>query len=206
MHWEMKLFDPFFFLSLFSIVFFFFFNDTATTEIYTLSLHDALRDLAGAFLGQVRGAHHDAEPLVRRGAPPDGCAALGGGERRVDVADAADRDGPDHRSVVGRGDVLGLAGADGRLPLTADQHAVGVHACPFLGISRLLGARSCRRWAGWRRRRRGWVCGDLGNRQELWYSSRYAPKSTSRNRVVNALKPSKTLQGAAMGRHTYRIR
>src|SRR2546430_12612238 len=26
----------------FSIVFFFFFNDTATTEIYTLSLHDAL--------------------------------------------------------------------------------------------------------------------------------------------------------------------
>src|SRR5688572_31647136 len=27
---------------LFSLVFFFFFNDTATTEIYTLSLHDAL--------------------------------------------------------------------------------------------------------------------------------------------------------------------
>src|SRR6266699_2228557 len=30
-------------LSLFLLVFFFFFNDTATTEIYTLSLHDALR-------------------------------------------------------------------------------------------------------------------------------------------------------------------
>src|SRR5215207_11698563 len=30
---------PFF---LFSVSFFFFFNDTATTEIYTLSLHDAL--------------------------------------------------------------------------------------------------------------------------------------------------------------------
>ena len=28
-------------------VFFFFFNDTATTEIYTLSLHDALPILAG---------------------------------------------------------------------------------------------------------------------------------------------------------------
>src|SRR2546426_1704871 len=28
--------------------FFFFFNDTATTEIYTLSLHDALPILAGA--------------------------------------------------------------------------------------------------------------------------------------------------------------
>src|SRR2546429_5349444 len=27
---------------IFSIIFFFFFNDTATTEIYTLSLHDAL--------------------------------------------------------------------------------------------------------------------------------------------------------------------
>src|SRR3989449_3943121 len=29
-------------MSVFLIIFFFFFNDTATTEIYTLSLHDAL--------------------------------------------------------------------------------------------------------------------------------------------------------------------
>src|SRR5689334_23488426 len=29
-------------MSLFSLLFYFFFNDTATTEIYTLSLHDAL--------------------------------------------------------------------------------------------------------------------------------------------------------------------
>src|SRR5438874_8882111 len=29
-------------------LFFFFFNDTATTEIYTLSLHDALRSTASA--------------------------------------------------------------------------------------------------------------------------------------------------------------
>src|SRR5436190_9839880 len=29
-------------MSSFSVFFFFFFNDTATTEIYTLSLHDAL--------------------------------------------------------------------------------------------------------------------------------------------------------------------
>src|SRR5688572_33097620 len=39
-----------------SFVIFFFFNDTATTEIYTLSLHDALpilRGLAGAQPGQV---------------------------------------------------------------------------------------------------------------------------------------------------------
>src|SRR2546426_9215606 len=32
----------------FSISFFFFFNDTATTEIYTLSLHDALPISSGA--------------------------------------------------------------------------------------------------------------------------------------------------------------
>src|SRR5207249_11475866 len=40
-----SLFDLYLFFSLvlvFSVFFFFFFNDTATTEIYTLSLHDAL--------------------------------------------------------------------------------------------------------------------------------------------------------------------
>src|SRR5436309_15263401 len=42
------MYDPFFFLCFstscfsFPYSFFFFFNDTATTEIYTLSLHDAL--------------------------------------------------------------------------------------------------------------------------------------------------------------------
>src|SRR2546427_8844488 len=33
---------------------FFFFNDTATTEIYTLSLHDALPIWGGAALGRAR--------------------------------------------------------------------------------------------------------------------------------------------------------
>src|SRR3712207_9284050 len=33
------------------VVFFFFFNDTATTEIYTLSLHDALPIFVGHHLG-----------------------------------------------------------------------------------------------------------------------------------------------------------
>src|SRR5258708_38654423 len=50
MYFNQRLHPPYFFLSLlfyFIIVFlrfltFFFFNDTATTEIYTLSLHDAL--------------------------------------------------------------------------------------------------------------------------------------------------------------------
>src|SRR3712207_7181425 len=37
----------------------FFFNDTATTEIYTLSLHDAL---------PICGAHRDARRARRRGA------------------------------------------------------------------------------------------------------------------------------------------
>src|SRR5688572_32714721 len=36
---------------------FFFFNDTATTEIYTLSLHDALPILGEQFIEGDRGAH-----------------------------------------------------------------------------------------------------------------------------------------------------
>src|SRR3712207_8162353 len=47
---------------MFSPLFIFFFNDTATTEIYTLSLHDALPILQGArdLPGGVpqRGGHH----------------------------------------------------------------------------------------------------------------------------------------------------
>src|SRR5256885_9726939 len=37
-----------------TICFFFFFNDTATTEIYTLSLHDALPICAGRARGPLR--------------------------------------------------------------------------------------------------------------------------------------------------------
>src|SRR2546425_12630773 len=39
--------------------FFFFFNDTATTEIYTLSLHDAL-PISHSAVGQCVGDRHDA--------------------------------------------------------------------------------------------------------------------------------------------------
>src|SRR5256885_6792542 len=53
--------------------FFFFFNDTATTEIYTLSLHDALPILrhsqqrAESFLFQLRRSQHgDREPMLGR--------------------------------------------------------------------------------------------------------------------------------------------
>src|SRR5256885_16986876 len=44
------------------ILFFFFFNDTATTEIYTLSLHDALP------ISDRRGPSHD-----RSARPPERC-------------------------------------------------------------------------------------------------------------------------------------
>src|SRR2546426_7365258 len=54
--------------------FFFFFNDTATTEIYTLSLHDALpiwRDAAGHRLQRIATVHR--------------CSGLGGvGDQAVD--------------------------------------------------------------------------------------------------------------------------
>src|SRR5689334_24190943 len=46
------------------ILFFFFFNDTATTEIYTLSLHDALPIFAGTFPPRCRTWRQAA---VRRG-------------------------------------------------------------------------------------------------------------------------------------------
>src|SRR3712207_7066922 len=71
-------------------MFFFFFNDTATTEIYTLSLHDALpisrcraadraEDAGPAGEGRVRGtgeSGHAATARDRRGlCPPDGAPA-----------------------------------------------------------------------------------------------------------------------------------
>src|SRR5256885_1347460 len=54
------------------ISFFFFFNDTATTEIYTLSLHDALpicqpADGRRGAAGQPGFAAHAAQPLGWRG-------------------------------------------------------------------------------------------------------------------------------------------
>src|SRR2546428_12205208 len=47
-----------------SSVLFFFFNDTATTEIYTLSLHDALPISVGALSHRLRRPGH--EPGARR--------------------------------------------------------------------------------------------------------------------------------------------
>src|SRR5256885_16782273 len=65
-----------------SSLFFFFFNDTATTEIYTLSLHDAL-PISVAQLG--RGVPHGAAvPAVsrrRRSHRHDSRGRAGGGLR-----------------------------------------------------------------------------------------------------------------------------
>src|SRR3989442_13390927 len=61
---------------------FFFFNDTATTEIYTLSLHDALpisdgrARASGRSLGNLGEARERGRPAVRRQPVPQGDPAL----------------------------------------------------------------------------------------------------------------------------------
>src|SRR2546427_8839652 len=55
-------------------LFFFFFNDTATTEIYTLSLHDALPILR--LPGQLSGGR-PVGPGARAGPEPQSGSALG---------------------------------------------------------------------------------------------------------------------------------
>src|SRR6202140_2945583 len=76
--------------SLFPFLIFFFFNDTATPEIYTLSLHDALPILARVFqqdAGAPAGRHRRGPPSPPA-APPQwthgvGPGPGGGGPRRV---------------------------------------------------------------------------------------------------------------------------
>src|SRR3712207_8870008 len=58
---------------------FFFFNDTATTEIYTLSLHDAL---------PIFPRHREGRVRLRRGAV---------GLREIDFPETADQRGGAHR-------------------------------------------------------------------------------------------------------------
>src|SRR5256884_4630325 len=67
--------------------FFFFFNDTATTEIYTLSLHDAL---------PIYAQHHD--PMVR-GTHPGPEAAAHGRHHGGDGEDRQDHARPDRKST-----------------------------------------------------------------------------------------------------------
>src|SRR2546430_4476030 len=74
--------------------FFFFFNDTATTEIYTLSLHDALPIYPGAEFPSAMAQQMDHETrigIVRRAYAKQVLAAAGIADRRVEAAFAADR-------------------------------------------------------------------------------------------------------------------
>src|SRR2546425_7020807 len=66
------------------VLFFFFFNDTATTEIYTLSLHDALP----IYLDHTGLTDRDVEPAER-------------GVEEHDVGHAGDLRGGDRRPGVG---------------------------------------------------------------------------------------------------------
>src|SRR3989441_4127322 len=99
-------------------VLFFFFNDTATTEIYTLSLHDALPIFG---LHQLEPEHHvrlDQREIDL------GHALLEDLERRLRVA----HDVPP--AEVGRGDEIAqdLRALVERLLARDDRHRVGVEA------------------------------------------------------------------------------
>src|SRR5258707_11299326 len=52
-------------------MFFFFFNDTATTEIYTLSLHDALPIYPAQHLAGARDIFGHNQVADQQAAPPD---------------------------------------------------------------------------------------------------------------------------------------
>src|SRR2546430_16341780 len=68
--------------------FFFFFNDTATTEIYTLSLHDAL-PISQSLEGAGIGADLDAAEMMHAG--KEGRNPHGGGVVRERSQPEADR-------------------------------------------------------------------------------------------------------------------
>src|SRR2546429_9966108 len=79
---------------------FFFFNDTATTEIYTLSLHDAL-PISGGDGDRVLGVRRDGGSRVRP--TPDRCtrSLAGGAHRRPPPAGDDSRGRGEHRDRRG---------------------------------------------------------------------------------------------------------
>src|SRR3712207_9145527 len=78
-------------VDVYALAFVFFFNDTATTEIYTLSLHDALPICQGQAGGEP-GAQHAAD-----GGQPSDLAELVGDGNRCGVR--GDRAGRDRKST-----------------------------------------------------------------------------------------------------------
>src|SRR2546425_9655924 len=94
---------------------FFFFNDTATTEIYTLSLHDAL-----PIFPRRRAERRPRRRLVRL-REPDGAAILAGTEHRLLAA------GP--RSEEHTSELQSLAYLVCRLLLEKKKKHIRSHAC-----------------------------------------------------------------------------
>src|SRR6478735_12624599 len=107
----------------------FFFNDTATTDIYTLSLHDAL-------------------PIFRRG-------ARGGGPRRRGTSPAGATGAPAARREAGDASVRAGTGAGQPVP-RAGPHAAAGPRVPAEPAGRVGAARApLPRLRAGRRRRRG---------------------------------------------------
>src|SRR3712207_9454030 len=100
---------------------FFFFNDTATTEIYTLSLHDALPICTG--LHMARRPH----PGRRSARAPDRAANSPALSREPGVLAGQRRTGG-REQPTGRGDVRG-AGAYGGAGFSL-AHFVDLHSLP----------------------------------------------------------------------------
>src|SRR3989441_3446315 len=108
-------------------IFIFFFNDTATTEIYTLSLHDALPIWARQGLDQgVAGAH--ARVAASRPAGGWGWIALG--------------HGPDERSEEHTSELQSLAYLVCRLLLEKKKRTGWRHRGKAVGRALILRGRS----------------------------------------------------------------
>src|SRR2546430_7304558 len=92
-------------------LFFFFFNDTATTEIYTLSLHDALpiSDVAEA-----------ADLSVEA----EGDVAAAQGEPFVEPAERAEQLGADREARAGQGEDVAVPAGVPEQAVTARPHAL----------------------------------------------------------------------------------
>src|SRR3712207_7633489 len=93
---------------------FFFFNDTATTEIYTLSLHDALP----IWIHAVRGDVAEQQGMAVRSGPGDVLA----GDRAVCAGAVVDHDGP---------------AEDRAQPLRSEEHTSELQSRQYL-VCRLL--------------------------------------------------------------------
>src|SRR3712207_193995 len=113
----------------------FFFNDTATTEIYTLSLHDALPIFLGRLVDAGDEARHPdvvqasaararrAEVQVAAGG--DGRRPLVGGARAQRRAEVTRRAPLARREPFGEPDVIGVASLDEDLAGVARDRSVG---------------------------------------------------------------------------------